>query len=65
MRIEHYLKTFCDCGVELRSAEEWSQHRRKHFLERCFADPEMRRTMQWLRDAGFKDQQDQVGGEHG
>lgn len=59
MRIERYIKTFCECGAELHSANDHALHERKHYLELWARDPKMSQVLQWLRDAGFKDKPDQ------
>ena len=47
MRIEHYTytRTFCDCGDELFSADDWSKHKSRHRIEYYAQskDPEVRR----------------------
>jgi len=32
-------RTYCECGAELHSAEEWSEHKRRHTLEYWHRQP--------------------------
>jgi len=48
MRIvtEIIQRTYCECGAELFSADDWSRHNRQHMLEYWNATPERRRILQ-------------------
>lgn len=42
------------CGGILNSAEDWRQHRRRHWMEDFSTrEPEAQRILDDLRDAGF------------
>lgn len=42
---ETITRTYCECGEELHSAEDWSKHKSRHTIEWWCATPERKRTM--------------------
>jgi hypothetical protein len=52
------VRTYCECGTELFSANDASRHRRQHLLEHYQSTAEGRRTLEMLRGMGFKNQPD-------
>lgn len=55
---ETIQRTYCECGAELHSADDWSRHKRRHTLEYHASTPEGRLTLEMLRGMGFKDDPD-------